>query len=265
MRLRLLGQTLFNPGEPTGGGLAGPPVTLSTPPPVAPVVQQAVMPFAVQQQPAVHSPPAPATPPVVPIPADEVTRLYAVQAQLHRIENERQAEAERLRGEALAAEAKRGAVDEAFTKFRQEADTKYQALERQYLDTETRRAVQATLAPHLGRVRPENVEMLVELAGRGIAAARSADGRILIHDPVTGRPAADVINERLASAPFQVFFLPSTPGGAGVTGASASVPTPSAGHAQGFQTLGEKIAASFAQHQQGARGNPLAPRGLAGH
>jgi len=258
---RPLVQWLSNPGEPVGGGLVP---QAPAPAPAAPVVQQAVMPFAAQPNPPPAAPAAPPPAPVVQLTAEEVTRLYGVQAQLQRIEAERVAEAERLRAEALAAEAKRGAVDQAFDTFRKEADAKYQALERQYLDAEARRTVQAALAPHLSKARPECVEMLTELASKGITAVRSADGRIMIHDPVTGRPAGDVISERLASAPFQVFFLPSTPGGAGVTGASASVPTPPPNQAAGFQTLGDRIAAQFAQHQQGARGNPLAPRGLAG-
>lgn len=279
MFARTLVQWLFNPGEPAGGGFP-PPGYAPAPAPApagAPPIQQAVMPFATAPPPppaapqvppaaVAPAPPAPPPPAVVPVPAEELTRLYSLQAQLQRIESERQAESERLRAETLQAEAKRGAVDESFTKFRQESEAKFQALERQYLDSETRRAVQAALAPSLPKMRPEVVEMVTELVAKGITAVRGADGRILIHDPVTGRPADAVIAERLASAPFQVFFLPSTPGGApGAFAGAAAVPTPPPGGPAGVpQTLGERIAAQYAAHQQNAQRNPAAPRGLSG-
>lgn len=240
-------------GSPAGVPGFGPIAASATPPQgqgqqAPPTPQQAAFPFGQQPQPAVAPPQAPPTPSTVTLPADEAVRLYGLAAQLQQREAAAAAEAERLRNEALVAQAKKGEVDQAFDAFRKQADERYQGLERQLLDGERARLVAATLSKSRAAIRPECLPLVEDLISRGLVAVRDQSGNVHVQDATTGRPAADVINERLASAPFQVFYVPSTQGGAGARGVATTTPTPAA-NGDGPSSLGEALLAQWQSRQ----------------
>lgn len=249
---------LYNPDPSGGSALPGmiPPTVAPVQPPNN-VPQQGALPFALppQQAPATAPAPAPAVAQAVTLPAEEAARLYGLASQLQQFQATAAAEAERLRNEALVAQAKKGEVDQAFATFQQQAKEKYDALERQLLDGERGRIVAGALAKSRASIRPECLTLVEDLIGRGLVAVRDQAGNVHVQDAATGRPAADVITERLASAPYQVFFVPSTTGGANVSGAAATVPTP-APNGGGFATLGEAVVAQWQTRQPT---NPMLP------
>lgn len=260
MRLKRNPTTWLENVEGGGGGGLSVAAPQSGPAPTTP--QQGALPFAappqaqVQPAPQVQQQPQPQAPASVALPADEVARLYGLATQFQQFQAAQQAEAERLRNEALVAQAKKGEVDQAFASFREEQDRKYQALERQYLDGERERTVSGALATASAGLRPECVEMVRELASKGLVSVRDPQsGRVVVQDAATGRPAAEVIKERLASPAFAVFYLPSSQGGSRASGAAATVATPPAGGST-YETLGEAV---VAQWQARAPGNPMIP------
>jgi hypothetical protein len=190
-----------------GGNPAAPPA----PAPAAP------------QPPAAPAPPP--APPVVPLPADEVNRLYGVARQFESLQAQQAAAVEAERQKALVALAQKGEVETAFNTFKQEQETKLATLQTTLLNRERSLVVASALAgvPFASDAAAADAR---ELLGLRVEAAFGPDGAPSVRDRATGRPAADVIREWLASPAAAHYLKPSTAGGAGATGGHTPPPNP---------------------------------------
>jgi hypothetical protein len=195
---------LRDPAPVDGGGGVTPP---ATPPPTPP--------------PAAPPPAAPAAPAMVPLTVEEYQRLRGLEREIAdtRAEKARQVEeAERQRSLAIAAkegaekglEAERTRLEAKIA----ETNTRYADLERQYL-TEKKALAIADALSGVKFISSEAERQMRQLLEPQFAATRDAAGQPVVRDATTGRPAADVIKEAIASKGYDHFLDPATRGGSG--------------------------------------------------
>jgi hypothetical protein len=170
-------------------------------------------------------PPAPPPPPAtkVELPADEVARLYSVSREFARFQAEREESERKLREEATLAQARKGELEQAFNAMKADHEGRYTALQTAYLASETERTVAAALNGFSFR-SPAAAEQAQAIL-RGALESRIESGRVVVTDRTTGRPAADVIRERLGSDDFAHFLAPK-----GHAGTIPPGQNPTAGH-----------------------------------
>lgn len=199
---------LLDPNAPEGGNGAAPHGDLQRPPVGAPG-------GATQ---------------TIPVSVDEYKRFRETEAALAAARNERQAmldAAERSRLDAMASEGKsREAMDE----LRKSYDAKLADATKRHADLEatvSRDRVTASLADALqGRnfvgdtpeAKAGTAAMVRKLLADDFETSRDGSGNLIVRDKTTGRPAADVLKERLDSPQFAIFFAASHGGGSGHSG-----------------------------------------------
>ena len=204
--------------------------TPNTPAPDAPAPNPAF-----QQPPAGpgenrEKPAAPAPPPTVPLTVDEYNRLRGLETQLSQFQAEKQAAIDAKEKERIQALADAGKVKEAlearekwFAEKQAEAAKKHSELETQYFGEKINAALYEATSG-LSFASDHAAGMCRQLLRDQLEARREADGSIKVIDKASGRPAADVLRERLSDESLAFFFKPTTRGGSGSDGARHPAP-----------------------------------------
>jgi hypothetical protein len=223
--------------------------------------EQRVAPAAAKEAPA-------ATAQTVPFTLDQVQRFVSLERELNEIKAAKQAELDAKEQERILALAKAGDSEKALEETRKigqqrEADAlkKYKDLEAIVFDEKTDATLSSALngcvfAGQDDAARSSAAKMLKTILRGDIEAVRdSATGSVVVRDKASGRPAADVLRERLSDPTLAFFFAPTTRGGSGGDGTR----TPATKDAPQSGSL-EAIAAQYktAQGQYSAIG--LGPR-----
>jgi hypothetical protein len=196
---------LLDPTAETGGVV---PVS-ATPPPAAPT-----------PAPVAATPPAPpaASPPTIPLTVEEYQRLRETERRLGEFQAEKARELQDKESARLKALADKGESDKALAEQRatyearvQEASDRYANLESLYLGEKKANVIGDALAG-IKFVSPDAERDARAKLAVAVTAARDAAGTIVVRDP-TGRPAADVIREALASPAYAHFLAADARGG----------------------------------------------------
>lgn len=171
---------------------------------------------------------------MVPITSAEYQRLVTAAAERDTLatqrENDRRAAEEARLREVARAEG----AETALTQQREAWARDLEAERQRARDVETRwhRAErERTIAGQLGGVpfvSPEAAGQVRQLLEGRFETRTDATGAIVVQEVGTGRPAADVIREALATPAFAHFIRPTAGGGAG-----AQTPNPAGGVGQG--------------------------------
>ena len=189
--------------------------------------------------PAATSPQPAAPPPIqtVPIPVADLQRYAALEAQIAQIQRDRQTEVDMKEGERIKALAEAGQVKEALKAQEalwqsKENDAKQQLanLERQWSDEKAEVVLVTALngrnfAGASDAERAAAAGMLKTILRGEIEAVRNPDGSVVVKDKASGRPAAEVLNERLSAPALAFFFAPTSRGGSGSDGTRPPAPT----------------------------------------
>lgn len=175
----------------------------------------------------------------VSVTAEEYQRLRSLESQFKELQRQQEAAIEAKEAERLRALAEKGNVEEALAQQRAswerkhaEAQARYADLERQVFEDRKAAAIAEafqgrSFAGETAEQRADTAAMARQLLRDELETVRDASGSLSVRDKVTGRPAAEVIAERLDSPRFAIFFAPSARGGAGTDGArSFSSPAP---------------------------------------
>lgn len=180
--------------------------------------------------------PAPASS-TVPLSVEEYQRLRSLEKQIDEFQKLQQTALEAKEAERLRLLAEKGQVEEALAQQRMawerkhsEALNRYSELERQVHAERTATAIAEalhgrTFVGDTAEQRGAAAAMVRRLLQDDFETARDAAGALVVREKQTGRPAAEVLRERLDSPQFAIFFAPSSRGGAG---ADASRPSPNA-------------------------------------
>ncbi len=187
--------------------------------------------------------PAFAQPPAAPGEARPATiymtpEQYAAQqkelADLRGLKSAVQAQYEAAEQARLKALAEKGMVEQALTEQRgtwekkhAEALTNYSKLETSWLGEHSAKAVSECLngLEFSGPNPAKTAALARRLLADEVEAVMGPDGKPLVRDRSTLRPAADYLRERLASEDFAVLLKPRSGGGAGSDGTQAPAPT----------------------------------------
>ena len=200
------------------------------------------------QQPQPSATPAPPTsaeptPHTVPITLQELQRYASLEAQLAQVQRDRQAEVDMKEGERIKALAEAGQIKEAlkaqeslWQQRENDAKQKLANLERQWSDEKAEVVLVSALngrnfAGATDAERQAAAGMLKTILRGEIEAVRNVDGSVMVKDKASGRPAADVLNERISAPALAFFFAPQSRGGSGSDGTRppAHQETPMAG------------------------------------
>ena len=172
----------------------------------------------------------PSAPPTIPLSVEEYQRLRALEHQLEEVRKVQHATLEAKEADRLRALAEKGQVEEALEQQRKaweqkhgEAVNRYSQLEQQ---VHAERRNMAIAEAFQGRVfvgetseqRAGTAAMVRRLLQEEFEAGRDASGVLVVREKVTGRPATEVLRERLDSPSFAIFFAPTTRGGSGSDG-----------------------------------------------
>lgn len=158
---------------------------------------------------------------MVPLTIEEYQRLRTVEAEFGQLRGSVQAERDRLDAERIKALADKGHVEQAMSEQEKRYQSQLQAekearlrVESQYHGEKKSSVMTAALmgAPFVSAVAASQVQSILDSQ---FETRADATGQIMVVDKMSGRPAADVIRERLASAEFAHFLKAQTQGGAG--------------------------------------------------
>ena len=186
-------------------------------------------------QPDTASPPAAspgkaAAPTTIPLSVEEYQRLRSLERQIDEFQKLQQSTLEAKEADRLRLLAEKGQIEEALDQQRRaweqkhtEVLNRYNQLEQQ-VHTE-RRNVAIIEALHgrsfigdTAEQRSATAAMVHRLLQDEFETTRDASGALIVREKVTGRPAAEVLRERLDSPQFAIFFTPSFRGGSGADG-----------------------------------------------
>jgi hypothetical protein len=190
------------------------------------------------QAPPTGAPGGPPIPPTVPLTVDEYNRLRGIERQHAEMTTQQQAALQKAEDARLLALAKAGEAEKALSEQRTALEqrlaaetTKYQSLEQ----TLFRADKNSTLASALAGVtfagetpedKAETARQLRAILDPQFDTSRDASGQIITREKGTGRPAADVLKEALASKRFAHFFASQARPGSGTDGTrSSATPT----------------------------------------
>jgi hypothetical protein len=166
----------------------------------------------------------------IPLSVEEYQRLRSLEKQLEEYRDLQQSMLEAKEVERLRVLAEKGQVEEALAQQRKtweqkhaEAVSRYTQLEQQ---VHAERASAAIAESFYGRTfvgdtpeqRSATAAMVRRLLQDEFETTRDASGSLTVRDKVSGRPAAEVLRERLNSPQFAIFFAPSSRGGSGSDG-----------------------------------------------
>ena len=177
--------------------------------------------------------PAPTPAPKIELTIEQWQRLNAAQDRLDAIEAENRVALEAKEAERLAALVAKGQADEALNQLRAAKDTAVKAatdradgLEAQILGERKSGAIATHLLPasFVSEAAANQVKTILD--SRFEAVRDATTSTVTVREKGTGRPAADVIREFLASPDAAHFLRPSTQGGANATGGNRTTPTP---------------------------------------
>jgi hypothetical protein len=172
----------------------------------------------------------PAVPPTIPLSVEEYQRLRALEGQLEEVRKVQHATLEAKEADRLRALAEKGQIEEALEQQRKaweqkhgEAVSRYSQLEQQ---VHAERRNMAIAEAFQGRMfvgetseqRAGTAAMVRRLLQEEFEAGRDASGAVVVREKVTGRPATEVLRERLDSPSFAIFFAPTARGGSGSDG-----------------------------------------------
>lgn len=174
------------------------------------------------------SSPATTSAPTVTIAVEDYQRFRGIEKQLLDFQSEKAKELDAKEQERLKALADAGKAEQALKEQRTswesklaESSTRYAELERGLFDREKNVTLAGALnsrtfsgsTPEHKAAQAAQLRML--LADR-FETSRLTDGSLVVRDKASGRPAADVLTEALASPEFSHFFIPTSRGGSGV-------------------------------------------------
>ncbi len=174
--------------------------------------------------------PSPPLPSTIPLTVEEYQRLRALEKQLEEFQRVQQAAIEAKEAERLRALAEKGQIEEALAQQRKaweakhaEALSRYAQLEQQIHDERKNAALSEAFhgRSFVGETpdqRSATAAMVRRLIQEDFETTRDPSGALVVREKQSGRPAADVLRERLESPAFAIFFAPSSRGGAGSDG-----------------------------------------------
>lgn len=240
--------------------------TQAPPTPTAPHVDFTKPPAAPGENrtPPAPAPAATAAPTMVTLTVDEYQRFRGLERQLSDFQVQQQKALDDARNAELKAMADKGEIEKALAEQKKdweakhaEALGKHRALESQILTEK----FDATINDALAGVEwtgdtPEqraNASRMFRLTIKpDFESIRLADGTIVVRDKASGRPAAEVLRERLSDPSLSFLLAPKSRGGSGSDGAR-----PPANQQQPQPGSLEAIAAQFKANQ-----GRYAPMGL---
>lgn len=211
---------------------------------------------------AVGGPPIPMT---LSLTVDEYNRYRAIERSLAEMTAQqarvaKEAEDARLLVVAESGNSKKALqeTNDAWQKKVDEATGKYTKLEGSLFASHQETVLGAALAGVVfaGETAEDKAEAARQL--RAILeplfeTSRDGSGAIITRDKVSGRPAADVLKEALASKKYQHFFSAQSRGGSGTDGTRAAAkPTPTS--VDGYKTVAQFAAEMAATGGLGAGG-----------
>lgn len=221
----MLIRTLLDPTPADGGG-GTPPL----PPP---------------GEPGTSTPPAPPSPETLSLPRAEVERLYGATRLMEELQA-RAAESQRRQTEAEAMAASAKGQNEQLQKLLADRDAESakirdawlgEAVERTIANKLTGKAwVSESAAIHAARLLRDDLESVL-----------GDDGKPVVRDRKTGRPATDVLEERLSSPEFAHYLKAPGKGGSGA-------PTPPSRGSDGAASLEEFQFNPFGRPVEGGEG-----------
>ncbi len=182
------------------------------------------------QQPPTGAPGGPPIPPTIPLTVEEYQRLRGAERQLTEFQQQQQQAIEAAEQARIKALAEKGEVERALEEHRklwqdkeQQALQKYATLEAQVVQKDADALVTSLIAERqvageTPEVRAERAKILKSFLMPEIESSRDSDGRVVHRDKASGRPAADVIRERLSAEALANFFAASNRGGSGTDG-----------------------------------------------
>jgi hypothetical protein len=168
--------------------------------------------------------PAPAT---IPLSVDEYQRLRSLEKQLEEVQRAQQATLEDKEAERLRALAEKGQIEDALAQQRKaweqkhaDAMSRYTQLEQQIHAERKNSAIAEafhgrTFVGDTPEQRTATAAMVRRLLNDEFETTRDASGGLIVREKVSGRPATEVLRERLDSPEFAIFFAPSSHGGSG--------------------------------------------------
>ncbi|WP_165221881.1 hypothetical protein [Aquisphaera insulae] len=171
-----------------------------------------------------------AAPPTIHLSVEEYQRLRAFEQQLDEVRKAQQVAIDAKEAERLRALAEKGQIEEALAQQRKsweqkhaEATARYTQLEQQ-VHAERKAAVIAesfegrSFIGETAEQRAATAIMVRRLLQEEFDSTRDASGALVVREKVSGRPAIEVLRERLDSPQFAIFFAPSSRGGSGTDG-----------------------------------------------
>ena len=249
--------------SPPLGAPQGMPATAAAP--TSPLPGQ---PLAPSPHPDLQKPPVPAG--SVAVNRDELDQLRMSQTRLAEIEAAQRAAAETEQQRRFQQTARENPI-EALDAQRNHFEGLLQAERARVAQVETERLnerLEATLNGSIAGLslvgdtheeRSETARMLLAELRTGFEPVRTPDGRIEVREKVSGRPATDVLRERLASKRYALFLAPSSRGGSGSDGTrSLAQPAQPPSQLTDFQ----RQQAQYIQSRQGGFGGQYPGQGL---
>jgi hypothetical protein len=164
------------------------------------------------------------------VPEDEYQRLRLLEKQLDEFQKLQQATLDAKEAERLRALAEKGQIEEALAQQRSAWEQKHaEALSRhtqleQQVYSERKNAVISEAFSGLAFVgdtpeqRAGTAAMVRRLLQDDFETTRDACASLVVRDKVSGRPAPEVLRERLSTPQFAIFFARSSRGGSGSDG-----------------------------------------------
>jgi hypothetical protein len=172
----------------------------------------------------------PPIPPTIPLTVDEYQRLRSLEKQLDEFQKQQQSALDAKEAERLHALAEKGQIEEALAQQRKaweqkhaEVVSRYSSLEQQiHAERKNTAIAEAFHGRAFVGETPEQksatAAMVRRLLQDDFETTRDASGSLVVREKVSGRPATEVLNERLDSPQFAIFFAPASRGGSGSDG-----------------------------------------------
>ncbi|MGC8642196.1 MAG: hypothetical protein ACP5XB_20220 [Isosphaeraceae bacterium] len=191
---------------------------------------QATAPQSDTQNSPAASPDSPPAPTTIPLSVEEYQRLRSLERQIEDFQKLQQATLEAKEADRLRLMAEKGQIEEALDQQRRTWEQKHNEVQNRYNQLEqqvhTERRDRAIIEALHGRSfvgdtpeqRSAKAAMVQRVLRDDFETTRDASGALVVRDKATGRPAADVLRERLDSSEFAFFFTPSSRGGSGADG-----------------------------------------------
>jgi hypothetical protein len=192
------------------------------------------------QAPPTGAPGGPAIPPVVPLTVDEYQRLRGIERDHAELTRQNQQALQKAEDARLKAIADKDGAEKALTEQKTTWEqrlaaetTKYQSLEQTLYVADKASTLSASLAGvtfagETSEDKAETARQLRAILEPQFETSRDASGQIITREKGTGRPAAIVLQEAVASKKFSHFFAAQSRGGSGTDGTRSTATPPNA-------------------------------------